>query len=134
MPWSSELEYFYVNIPLTHNLNSIIFVGDPVGQSNQDWEDSFGLSEWFEDAFANQSPDVRSLHYRYHDQNSGESSLGLINHAAHRLLSWWAKIGTQSCAWQLTEPVENARGQRNGPSRPVIFVCQSLGGSVVEQV
>lgn len=76
----------------------------------------------------------RSLYYGYHNQSSRDRPLDNVNHAALGLLSEWAKLETRLPVRLLTDPFETTVDRTNGPSRPVLFVCQSLGGLVVEKV
>ena len=114
--------------------NSIIFVGDPRDRKFHDCEDAFGPFEWFNETLPKQFTNVRSLYYRYENQSSYEYSDKSVSLAAHELLFGWAELETNPPAKALTSPSENAGAQCVGPSRPVIFVCQGLGGFVVEEV
>ncbi|KAF6228757.1 hypothetical protein HO173_011604 [Letharia columbiana] len=112
----------------------IIFVENPIEQNLRDWEESFGHLEWFKEAFPRHSIKTRSLYYRYHGQSSRDSPVEVVNHAAHGLLSEWAKLETHSLVKPLIDSSGNAVDEGDGLPRPVLFVCQGLGGLVVEEV
>ena len=77
---------------------------------------------------------TRSLYYKYNYQSPLKSPVEIIKHAAHGLLSEWANLNTRLPVKPWRYPLENAVDRSNGSSRPVLFVCQSLGGPVVEEV
>ena len=125
---------FCIKSHLTEWSNSIIFVGDPRAPNFHDCEHAFGPEQWLRETLPKQFTNVRSLHYRYQNLSSCESSDKSVSLAAHELLFGWAKLETNPPAKAMTSPSENAGAQCIGPSRPVIFVCQGLGGCVVEEV
>ena len=133
MLWLSMLIPPFQNC-LTHSFNSLIFVRDPTDQNLPNWEESFGHSNWFKETLPTKIRRTRCFHYRYHNQSSQDSPVAIVNRAAHGLLSEWAKLGIHSPPRPLIGPFENDVDRSNGPSRPVLFVCQSFGGPVVEEV
>ena len=122
------------NLFLTHHLNSIIFIGDPIEQNIRDWEDFFGPSDWFEETLPRLFIRTRSLYYRYKTSSSRDSIVDDISVAAQYLLSEYAKLEIDSPVGPFTGTCDNAVARNRGPSRSVIFVCQSSGGAVVEEV
>ena len=130
MPWLSELVNSFH--PLTYSSsNSIVFVGDPICQNVQAWEESFGPEDWFKEALPRQLINTRSFYYEYRSPSSCDSSAETIELAARDFLSEWSELKSQPPP---SDRFEGARRRNEGPSRPVLFVCQSLGGRIVEEV
>ena len=131
------VEYVDVLLPpfvLLTTENSICFIGDPVEQNVRDWEDSFGPSDWFKETLPKAFIRTRSLCYTYKTSSSRNSGVDDISHAAHGLLSEVAKLETNSSVRPFTGICDNTVARGRGPSRSVIFVCQSSGGHIVEEV
>lgn len=100
----------------------IIFVGDVIERGRQYREELIGHPDWFKEALPKRFTKSRSLYYKYEAQIYRDSLVEYQIHAAHDLLLEWAKLDTNL----------HTIDRRNVPSRPVIFVCQSSGGALVE--
>ena len=58
----------------------------------------------------------------------------MVQDAARKLLLQWARLDTDSSINTTDRTSNGTRRQRNSVHRPVLFVCKSIGGLVVQKV
>ena len=94
-----------------------------------------GPSEWDipQERLPRTYPKARTFYYAYSGAQSDLAST--VNGAALDLLSEWDKLESEwSTNFATAHQRSNGISGSFRPSRPVIFVCHSLGGFVVKQV
>lgn len=113
---------------IAHYCGSIFFVDDPTNHDPSAWKRTFGDSEWFAETLPNRFPTARKYVFACQQQHMSSSPVDVVQDAARSLLLQWAQLEID-----LSRDTATSR-RRNTVHRPVLFVCQSLGGLVVQKV
>ncbi len=119
---------------IAHACGSIFFVNDPTDRNPSDWRRAFGDSAWFVETLPNRFPTARSFVFAYQPQNVDISLFDIVQKAAQSLLLQWARLDVDISGNTVDRSTNETRRRESSAHRPVLFVCQSIGGLVVQKV
>ena len=119
---------------IAHDCGSIIFVNDPTDRDPSGWTKAFGDSAWFGESLPDSFPTTRRYVFAWQPQNVQTSPVDVVQNAAQCLLVQWARLDTDISRNPSDWSIIGIRERRHSVHRPVLFVCKSLGGLVVQKV
>lgn len=123
-----SMKYSLMVFHVAHYCDSIFFIDDPTDHNPSGWKRAFGDSAWFTESLPNRFPTARKYVFACQQQRIPSSSADIVQNAARSLLLQWAQLDID------TSRNTAVRRQSNTVHRPVLFVCQRLGGLVVQKV
>ncbi len=119
---------------IAHDFGSIFFVNDPTDRDPSGWGRAFGDSAWFVEALPNKFPTARRYIFAYQPHDVKTSLVGIVQKAAQSLLLQWARLDIDISRNTTDWSTNGTRRRESRAHRPVLFVCQSIGGLVVQKV
>ena len=124
---SLSIESLAMYFVSTDHQCSVIFVGGQSERPSTRW-DYFGDFDYFGQALLNRYLDTRVLVYEYQRPAPQVALMDTINDAAKSLLYSWENYETDT-----VRSISSYHDNDASITRPVVFVCHSLGGIVVKQ-
>ena len=121
---------------VAHVCGSIFFVFvDALDElDSSDWTRAFGDSAWFGETLPDMFPTARRCVFAWKPQNAKTLPVDVVQDAAECLLVQWARLDTDISRDSSHWSTSGTRQQNHSVHRPVLFVCKSFGGLVVQKV